>query len=206
MTDGIDKRGLSRDDVEDLFADRPVSRRRPIVGVMGSGSDEHDDLAAPLGRLLARMGVHLLTGGGPGVMSAVSRAFAAVPDRGGLVLGVLPGRVDDSGRLTRKPGYPHPYLEVPIQTHLWHGPGEEAGPTSRNHVNVLTSDAVVALPGSAGTASEVRMAVRYGKPVIAYVPEGEAIPGLAETGVERTGDLDRVEAFLRRSLGVPDTS
>lgn len=163
---------------------------------MGSGSHEHDELAAPLGRLLAGMGVHLLTGGGPGVMTAVSRAYAAVPDREGLVLGILPGRVDDSGRLTQKPGYPNPYVELPVQTHLWHGPGEESGPTSRNHVNVLTSDVVVALPGSAGTASEVAMAARYGKPVIAYVRDPQAIPGLAELAIERTGDLTRVRSFL----------
>ena len=33
------------------------------------------ELAEPLGRMLAAIGVHLLTGGGRGVMESVSRAF-----------------------------------------------------------------------------------------------------------------------------------
>ena len=53
--------------------------RRAIVGVMGSGVDRHEELAAPLGRWIAEGGHHLLTGGGGGVMEAVSEAFAAVP-------------------------------------------------------------------------------------------------------------------------------
>ena len=34
------------------------------VGVMGPGTDENNGRAAPLGRLIARRGVNLLTGGG----------------------------------------------------------------------------------------------------------------------------------------------
>jgi predicted Rossmann-fold nucleotide-binding protein len=45
------------------------------VGVMGSGTHEHDALGREIGQLLARLGVNLLTGGGPGVMTSVSRAF-----------------------------------------------------------------------------------------------------------------------------------
>lgn len=48
-------------------------KRLPIVGVLGSGSEPHEEQAKPLGEWLAREGVHLLTGGG--VMEAVSRAF-----------------------------------------------------------------------------------------------------------------------------------
>ncbi|HUT02907.1 MAG TPA: DNA-binding protein, partial [bacterium] len=47
-------------------------RRLPIVGVLGSGSEPHEEKAKPLGEWLAREGVHLLTGGGGGVMEAVS--------------------------------------------------------------------------------------------------------------------------------------
>jgi hypothetical protein len=44
------------------------------VGVLGSGTDEHDELASPVGELLAELGVNLLTGGedGKGVKSALS--------------------------------------------------------------------------------------------------------------------------------------
>jgi predicted Rossmann-fold nucleotide-binding protein len=41
-------------------------------------------------------------------------------------------------------------------------------PRSRNHINVLSSDVVIVLPGNGGTESEMTLAVRYGKPVIAF--------------------------------------
>ena len=64
--------------------------RLPVVGVLGSGSVAHQERARALGRWLAGEGVHLLTGGGGGVMSAVSQAFSEVSDRRGLVIGIIP--------------------------------------------------------------------------------------------------------------------
>jgi len=61
-----------------------------VVGVMGSGRENHEDLAVPLGRMLAEYQVHLLTGGGQGVMEAVSRGFASSTTRTGKIIGVLP--------------------------------------------------------------------------------------------------------------------
>src|SRR4029450_9485672 len=86
-------RPLERDPVDARGSLSPAGPvvRRPIVGVMGSGAERHDALAAPVGRWLAQQGVHLLTGGGGGVMEAVSEAFAQVPERQGLVLGILKG-------------------------------------------------------------------------------------------------------------------
>ena len=182
----------------------PASRR-PIVGVMGSGADEHRELAEPLGRLIASSGYHLLTGGGPGVMTSVSRAFFETPSRQGLVLAIVPGRVEpsegDRARYRPKPGYPNPFVQIPIRTHLWPPAGQEAGAGSRNHLNVLTADALVVLPGGPGTASELRLARRYGTPVIAFVPEAEALAGLAGSEVPWTREVSEVEAFLRQALG-----
>ena len=92
-------------------------KRLPIVGVMGSGSQSHADQAAPLGRWLAEQNVHLLTGGGGGVMSAVSRAFYEVPNRRGVVIGIIPGDAGASS-LRGRHGYPNPWVEMPIFTHL----------------------------------------------------------------------------------------
>lgn len=88
--------------------------KRCIVGVMGSGNDAHEALARPLGQWLARRGVHLLTGGGGGVMASVAKAFVETMPRDGICLGVLP-TID--GRAT-PPGYPNPWIEVPILTPL----------------------------------------------------------------------------------------
>jgi uncharacterized protein (TIGR00725 family) len=136
---------------------------------MGSGGDEHDELARPLGEWLAHRGVHLLTGGGRGAMESASRAFHAVPDRRGLVIGILPGS-NVTG--APPPGYPNPWLELVIRTHLPARSERGSDPDSRNHVNVLSSDVVVALPGGAGTRSEVALAVEYGRPVVAWRPDG----------------------------------
>ncbi len=176
---------------------RPTSRR-PIVGVMGSGVDPFDSRAAGLGSLLADLGVHLLTGGGAGVMASVSRAFFETPGRRGSVIGILPCAPDDLLCRTRA-GYPNEWVEIPIATHLpLSGPhGMES--LSRNHINVLSSDVVIALPGGPGTASEVALAVKYRRPVAAYLEDRSELPGLPET-VTVTITLEEVESFLRDRL------
>lgn len=172
--------------------------RLPIIGVMGSGEDEWPERSEPLGRFLAEKPVHLLTGGGRGVMTAVSRAFSAVPHRKGLVLGVLPCRADDSLCRPRE-GYPNPHVEVAIRTHLPLSGSQGASPLSRNHINVLSSDAIIALPGGNGTLSEVSLALRYGRPVAAWIAAADELPGLpAEVLIVRS--LAEVEEFLRAAL------
>lgn len=172
-------------------------RRLPIVGVMGSSSDPHPHLAAPLGAWLATLDVHLLTGAGRATMTEVSRAFARVEDRRGLVIGVCPASDEDPGRA--RPGYPNEWVELPVMTHLpLSGPlGTED--RSRNHVNVLSSTVIVALPGGDGTASEVRLAVRYGRPVIAFVRDRSDIPQLPDE-VPDTSDLEAVKLFVLEAI------
>ena len=172
----------------------PALKKIPVVGVMGAGAHAHEELAAPLGRRLARLGVHLLTGGGTGVMTSVSRAFAEVEGRAGLVLCVLPLLEEDGGP-EGVVGYPNRWVELPIRTHLGKDGTESI---SRNHVNVLTSDVVVALPGSAGTASEVELAVRYGRPLVLFGDLGRA-RDLPDT-VGTASTVDEVIAFVQRAL------
>ena len=69
------------------------------------------------------------------------------------------------------------------------------------HINVLTSDAIVALPGDAGTASEVELAISYGRPIIAFVESAEEIAWLPE-GVPRTDDFEEVCSFVRHAVGL----
>jgi uncharacterized protein (TIGR00725 family) len=167
----------------------------PIVGVMGSGVEPHSERAEPLGRWLAGIRVHLLTGGGAGVMTCVSRAFHRVSPRAGRVIGVLPASSSPEDR--RAPaGYPNPWVEIAIATHLPHSGRQGTDPLSRNHINVLTADVVVALPGGFGTASEVALALRYGRPLIVFADDARQIPGLVET-VRVEPDLHRVQEFIR---------
>jgi uncharacterized protein (TIGR00725 family) len=173
-------------------------RARAIIGVMGSGTEAHAARAAPLGRWIAAQGFHLLCGGGKGVMASVAQAFAETEPRAGLVIGVLPAQANDA--LCRPPeGYPNPSVEIAIRTHLalTGARGTEAG--SRNHINVLSADVVVALPGGAGTSSEVALAIAYRRPVVAHIADRTDIPGLAGT-VPVAPDLDGVARFVRDAL------
>ncbi len=122
---------------------------RFIVGVMGGGegaSAEDCQAAYRLGALIAREGWVLLGGGRPwGVMEASARGAR---EQGGLTVGILPGR-------TRADACD--CIDIPIVTNMGDG---------RNYINVLSSDVVVALPGQAGTISEIALAIKNGKMVI----------------------------------------
>jgi predicted Rossmann-fold nucleotide-binding protein len=165
---------------------------------MGSSTQAFEDLAGPLGRWLASAGVNLLTGGGVGTMEAVSRAFAGVRPRAGLVIGVLPADLPD-GIAVPRAGYPNPSVELAIFTHLPLSGIAGTDLRSRNHINILSSDVVIVLPGNEGTESEMTLAVRYGKPVIAFFGE-HAVGWLPPEGVPVARTLADVESFVLGAL------
>jgi uncharacterized protein (TIGR00725 family) len=98
-----------------------------------------------VGRLLARAGAILVTGGLGGAMEAASRGAAA---EGGLTVGLLPGTSRTAA---------NPYLAVAIPTGMGEG---------RNVLNVRASDAVIAVAGEFGTLSEIAFALKTGVPVV----------------------------------------
>ena len=172
-------------------------QRLPIVGVVGSHADAHAERAAAIGRWLAGQNVHLLTGGGPGVMQAVSKAFVEAPGRKGLVIGIIPCAAENSPN--PKMGYPNDWVEIPIFTHL-HLSGEQGvQPLSRNHIVALSSAVIIAMPGGTGTASEVRLALKYRRPVIAYLKKPAEIEGLPD-GIRVESDLDKIKEFVSEEL------
>ncbi len=158
-------------------------------------------------------------------MAAVSKSFYDTPNRQGLVIGILP--CDESlkkpkdryptpkdghptprdehptpkdGYPTPKDGYPNQWVEIPVLTHLPLSGERGTDPMSRNHINVLTSDVIVALSGDAGTLSEVRLAVRYERPVIAFVESDQEIPGLPDS-IPISSTLEGVRTFVLPRLG-----
>ena len=180
--------------------------RRRIVTVIGSGrsADAH---SAEVGRLIATLGVDLLTGGGSGVMEATSRAFFETSPRQGIVIGVLPGKVRSLREIEERSatdvayelasGYPNAWVELAIYTHLPDSGVEGTLGSSRNHINVLSADAVVALPGREGTESEVWLATQYNVPVIAY---GAYRDNRVPHGIPHAPTLDALREFLVRHL------
>jgi uncharacterized protein (TIGR00725 family) len=182
--------------------------RLPVVAVLGSGEPDHGspDLAWAVGRAVAEAGFHLLTGGGLGVMEDAGRGFCSVGSRAGSSIGIVPRAADGVGP---KAGYPNPYVEIPVFTHLAGRLGPDAD-DSRNPINVLTAQRIVALPGGSGTRAEIRLAKRYSRPLLALVDTlrlTEEMPfldflnvfGVGHRLVERSGGgwvLDELRAFL----------
>ncbi|MCY4600721.1 MAG: molybdenum cofactor carrier protein [Acidobacteria bacterium] len=173
--------------------------RLPIVGVMGSAVDAHAERARQVGRWIAAQGYHLLTGGGDGVMGAVTEAFVSVRERAGASLAVVPCLPGDAAA-TPLPGYPNRWVEIPIFTHLDTGRPAGDAPSSRNHLNVLSSTVIIFLPGGSGTASEARLALRYGRPGVAYLHAREELPELP-AGIPVEAEFERVAEFVRQQAG-----
>ncbi|MGA1842630.1 MAG: molybdenum cofactor carrier protein [bacterium] len=149
-------------------------RRIKIIGVMGSGTESHKGLSEPLGRLIAESGYHLLTGGGYGVMAEVSKAFCAARERKGFSIGIIRSGdypvLDENSQKRRHIKYAvNEWVEIPVYTHLPLSGEQGTDYMSRNHINVLTSDIVIALPGGPGTYSEVRLRAQYQKPLILFL-------------------------------------
>jgi predicted Rossmann-fold nucleotide-binding protein len=188
------------------LAGQSARRRRQVVTVIGSGrtADVH---CAEVGRLIATLGFDLLTGGGRGAMEAVSRAFFETSPRRGLVIGVVPARVEPIEPLEDRetarvgyelpPGYPNDWVELAIYTHLPDSGLDGTRRSSRNHINVLSADAIVALPGQEGTTSEIWLATQYGVPIIAY---GDHLQATAR-GILRAQSIDEVRDFVLRHVG-----
>jgi predicted Rossmann-fold nucleotide-binding protein len=150
-----------------------------IVAVVGHHAIVDPD-AETFGRWLADFAVHLLTGGGQGVMAAVCRGYTGVPrpPRRGWSIGVLP--TDAAGQVRQ--GYPNDGVEIAIRTHLHgqrnadgSGGDDPIGVYSRNHINARTADVMVAFPGASGTYAETTMAMRRAIPVLALLREGDLI-------------------------------
>ena len=169
------------------------------IGVLGSGTDEHDDLAHDVGTLLAGLGVNLLTGGGQGVMASVSRAFSHAPRRRGVCIGIIPC-VSEEERAKPRIGYPNEFVELAIYTHLPYSGMRGKDELSRNHINVLSSAALIALPGGHGTSAEVELALDYGKPLIAFARDAALVKHFP-AAVLRASTIGRVEEFVRRHVG-----
>ena len=174
------------------------------VGVMGSSQDEHLDLTEPLGELLGRLEVNVLTGAGRGVMTSVSRAFLRSRRGRGITIGVVPCTNEHDRHIPRA-GSPNRYIELPIYTHLPLSGLAGSDDLSRNHINILSSDVVIALPGSDGTRNEVELAMKYQKPVALFAADVQAVASYAAE-VRRLHDIVAVEEFLLPQIAAAEHS
>lgn len=124
-----------------------MKRTRNVAVVGASRADPKiASLALEVGREIAKQKWILICGGLGGVMEEASRgAF----EQGGMTVGILPGYEHSSGNR---------YLTVTIPTGLGH---------ARNAVIAAAADGMVAVGGEYGTLSEISLALKMDKPVVA---------------------------------------
>lgn len=144
---------------------------RIVIGVMGAADAPRDVLALAerAGKRIAHHRAVLLTGGGTGVMRAAAKGAATT---GGMVIGVMPGRDAEESP-------PNDHIHVALFTGLGEG---------RNFVNACSCDALVALPGSWGTLSEIAFGMKLGRPVVVIgddAPDGVATAETPEEAVDQ---------------------
>jgi hypothetical protein len=146
------------------------------IGIIGAGSAGEGlaELAREVGSLVAERGWTVLCGGLGGVMEAASRGAS---ERGGLVVGILPGESRSGG---------NPHLDVVLPTNMGHG---------RNVIIAQASDVLIAVGGGYGTLSEIALGLKMGKPVVSLRswrpdPAVRAAESAAEAIEEAAGFLD----------------
>lgn len=158
-----------------------MQKRKPVIGVMGghSSDPEAEAVAEELGRRIGEAGWILLNGGrNQGVMAAAARGCR---EGGGFSVGIHPG---DGNTNDIAPG-----LDLVIHS----GVG-----FARNHINILSSDVVVALPGGPGTLNEVAYAHIHRKPTVLL---GFDDKGWFQDLVQRADDVDDAMDRIRQALG-----
>jgi hypothetical protein len=133
-----------------------------------------EQIAQNLGKKLAKVVDILITGGLSGTMKAVCQGFKAA---GGLTIGIIPG-YDKSDA--------NPFVDIVIPTGLG---------LARNVLVVKSADVLVALPGEAGTLSEIAYALQFGIPVISL--NSWDIPGVIKA---KTVDeaVEKVKSLLEK--------
>lgn len=117
------------------------------VSVIGGRecNKEVEQLSIELGKKLAKVVNFLFSGGLGGTMEAVCKGFKSA---GGTTIGILPGyNKNDSNQ----------FIDIVIPTGLG---------LARNVLVVKAGDVVVALPGGAGTLSEIAYCLQFKVPVI----------------------------------------
>jgi uncharacterized protein (TIGR00725 family) len=118
------------------------------VSVIGSGP-EHEQRAEEVGRLLARRGAIVVTGGLGEVMAAAARGAKS---GGGTTIGILPGETRTGANV---------WTDYVVVTGIGH---------ARNLAVVASGDAVIAVGGSHGTLAEIGFALTLGRRVVVLDP------------------------------------
>jgi len=161
------------------LAEKGVDVRKKIVGIIGGHkcSKVVEQKSQNLGKNLVKVVYTIVCGGLGGTMSAVCQGFKA---GGGLTIGIVPGYNKDEA---------NDYVDIVIPTGLG---------LARNVLVVKSADVIVALPGGAGTLSEIAFAIQFGIPVISL--QSWDIPGVikARTVEETIAEVKKIVGKWKR--------
>ncbi len=116
-----------------------------VLGPGGTPTRKEYNLAADVGRLLAKRGIAVVCGGLFGVMEA---ACMGAKEAGGTTIGIL---------RTYQKEDANPYVDYVIPSGL----GE-----ARNVLVATAGDAAIAVGGRLGTLAEIAIALKHGIPVV----------------------------------------
>ncbi len=148
-----------------------------LIGVIGvaEASAAENAAAELVGALIAESGHTLICGGRGGVMAAACRGAVR---SGGQTVGLLPG--DD-------PAEANPWVTIPLPT----GMGE-----ARNALIVRAAAVLIAIGTGWGTLSEIALAAKIGRPVIAL----HAAPFLQEFAAGQVTWVETPQAAVEAAL------
>ncbi len=150
--------------------------RKRVVSVIGGHNctKEVEQLAQNLGKKLAKVADILVSGGLSGTMKAVCSGFKVA---GGLTIGIIPSYDKNTA---------NEFVDIVIPTGLG---------LARNVLVVQSADVVVALPGEAGTLSEIAYSLQFRIPVVSL--NSWDIPGVIQV---KTVDeaVDKVKELLEK--------
>jgi uncharacterized protein (TIGR00725 family) len=153
-----------------------------MVSVVGSGSaigPAETRLAEELGAALAKAGFGIVCGGLGGVMRAVARGARTAPFPRPPIVGLLPDYDFASG---------NEFLDIAIPTGMGH---------ARNALVAAAGDALVCVGGATGALSEVALARKIGRPVLAF-PGSGGTAALVAKALEKVISVESAEEAVRR--------
>jgi uncharacterized protein (TIGR00725 family) len=148
---------------------------KKIISVIGghSCSAKVEQLAHNLGKKLTKVVDIIISGGLGGTMKAVCAGFKA---GGGLTIGIIPGYEKNDA---------NEFVDIVIPSGLG---------LARNVLVVKAADVVVALPGEAGTLSEIAFCLQFKIPVI-------SLGSWDIQGVIKVKTIDEALIQIKRVLG-----
>ena len=141
------------------------NRQILVIGNNDNGcTPESEKLAYDVGSEVAKSNSVLITGGLGGVMRAASRG---AQESGGITVGIIPQ--DD-------PSHANEFCDIVIPS----GMG-----LTRDFLNALSADGVIAIGGGSGTLSEICAAYMHKKPIVALKNSGGIASKYSDKYIDR---------------------